>query len=111
MQNELVQYQDAGMSVLEMSHRSKEFSKIISDTESLLREMMDIPSNYKVLFLQGGATGQFAAIPLNLIKRSPNQSADYIVTGIWSSKAASEAKRYGKVREVFPRLKSFSGII
>jgi phosphoserine aminotransferase len=82
------------MSVMEMSHRSKAFEGIIGDAEASLRELMNIPDNYKVLFLQGGASQQFAMIPMNLMK---NKVADYINTGQWSKKAISEAKIYGKV--------------
>lgn len=96
--NELTNYQNCGMSVMEMSHRSKEFGDIILEAENLLREIMNIPQNYKVLFLQGGASSQFSMIPLNLFKNS--KQADFIVTGSWSKKAASEAKRYGDVKVV-----------
>lgn len=91
--SELTNYQNSGMSVMEMSHRSKEFKDIITESESLLRELMNIPDNYKVLFLQGGGSSQFAMIPLNLFKQS--KKADFIITGSWTKKAASEAKRYG----------------
>ena len=90
---EMLDYQGTGMSVMEMSHRSKPFDKIIKEAEADLREIMGIPDNYKVLFLQGGATQQFAAIPMNLMK---NRVADYIVSGSWSKKAYKEAKLYGK---------------
>ncbi len=90
---EMLDYQGTGMSVMEMSHRSKPFDKIIKEAEADLREIMAIPDNYKVLFLQGGATLQFAAIPMNLMK---NRVADYIVSGSWSKKAYKEAKLYGK---------------
>ena len=91
--DEMLDYQGTGMSVMEMSHRSKAFDKIIKDAEADLREIMGIPDNYKVLFLQGGATQQFAAIPMNLMQ---NKVADYIVSGSWSKKAFKEAKLYGK---------------
>lgn len=91
--SELTNYQGCGMSVMEMSHRSKEFKDIITEAESLLRELMDIPDNYKVLFLQGGASSQFSMVPLNLFKES--KKADFIITGSWTKKAAAEAKRYG----------------
>jgi len=106
----MLNYNDIGYSILEMSHRSSEFTKIINESEKLLRELLEVPSNYKILFLQGGATGQFAAVPLNLINRNPNKKADYVVTGTWSSKAVEEAKKYGNIREVFPRLKPFTHI-
>ena len=95
-QNELLDYKGTGQSVMEMSHRSKEYQEIIDEAESLLREIMDIPENYKVLFLQGGASTQFAMAPLNLAK---NKKADYVVTGQWSKKAMAEAKRFIDARE------------
>lgn len=91
---EMLDYKGTGMSVMEMSHRSKAFEGIIGDAEASLRELMNIPDNYKVLFLQGGASQQFAMIPMNLMK---NKVADYISTGQWAKKAISEAKIYGKV--------------
>lgn len=91
---EMLDYNGTGMSVMEMSHRSKAFEGIINDAEKTLRELMNIPDNYKVLFLQGGASQQFAMIPMNLMK---NKVADYIVTGQWAKKASQEAKIYGKV--------------
>ncbi len=94
---EMLDYQGTGMSVMEMSHRSKPFQKIIDDAEADLRELMNIPQNYKVLFLQGGAYQQFAAIPMNLMK---NKVADYIVTGQWAKKAWQEAKIYGQANAV-----------
>ena len=92
---EMVCYQDSGMSVMEMSHRSPVYEKIISDAESLFRQVMNIPDNYKVLFLQGGASTQFAAVPLNLL--SENGKADYILSGQFSTKAYQEAQKYGDV--------------
>ncbi|MDH5602382.1 MAG: 3-phosphoserine/phosphohydroxythreonine transaminase [Cyclobacteriaceae bacterium] len=97
-QAELVDYKGCGMSVMEMSHRSKEFIGITESAEKNLRLLMHIPDNYKVLFLQGGASTQFAMVPLNLMSKS--KSADYINTGAWSKKAISEAKRYGTVKVV-----------
>lgn len=91
---EMLDYRGTGMSVMEMSHRSKAFEGIIGDAEKTLRELMNIPDNYKVLFLQGGASQQFAMIPMNLMK---NKVADYISTGQWAKKAISEAKLFGKV--------------
>ena len=96
--DEMLDYKGTGQSVMEMSHRSKEFGAIINEAESLLREVMNIPDNYKVLFLQGGASSQFAAIPLNFMNGSGK--ADYIVTGQWAKKAAAEAARYGEVNIV-----------
>ena len=84
--------QGTGTSVMEMSHRGKEFISIASEAEADLRTLMDIPSNYAVLFLQGGATTQFSAIPLNLA--GPNDVIDYLVTGAWSKKAAQEGAKY-----------------
>ncbi len=89
---EMLDYQGTGMSVMEMSHRSKPFQNIIDTAEADLRDLLGIPENYKVLFVQGGATTQFAAIPMNLMK---NGVADYIVSGSWSKKAWKEAKMYG----------------
>lgn len=97
-QEELICYHDTGMSVMEMSHRSKDYEKIIGEAEELLRELMEIPSNYKVLFLQGGASSQFAMVPLNLFRGS--KKADFVNTGMWSKKAIQEAKRYGEIRVV-----------
>lgn len=95
---QMTNYEGCGMSVMEMSHRSAEYEAIIGRAESLLRELMNIPDNYKVLFLQGGASSQFAMIPLNLMKNS--KRADYVITGQWSKKAASEAAKYGSVNKV-----------
>ena len=86
-------YRGCGMSVMEMSHRSAMFQKIIDEAEADLRDLMGIPDNYKVLFMQGGAALQFSAIPMNLMK---NGVADYIVTGQWAKKAYVEAQKYGK---------------
>lgn len=91
---EMLDYKETGMSVMEMSHRSQAFKEIIETAEADIRELMNIPDNYKVLFLQGGASQQFAMIPMNLMK---NGVADYIVTGQWAKKAAAEAEKYGKV--------------
>ena len=92
--DEMLDYNGTGMSVMEMSHRSKDFEVIIQDAERNLRELMNIPNNYKVLFLQGGASMQFAMVPMNLMK---NRVADYIITGQWAKKAATEAEKFGKV--------------
>ncbi len=91
-QAEMLDWNGSGMSVMEMSHRGKEFMSIAAEAEADLRELMAIPDNYKVLFLQGGASSQFAMIPMNLL--GAKKSADYINTGAWSKKAISEAKRY-----------------
>ena len=90
---EMMDYQGSGMSVMEMSHRSADFQKIIDEAEQDLRDLMKIPDNYKVLFLQGGASQQFAAIPMNLMK---NKKAAYIITGQWAKKAYQEAQKYGE---------------
>ncbi len=95
--DEMMDYRGCGMSVMEMSHRSKAFETIINEAEADLRELMQIPDNYKVLFLQGGASQQFAAIPMNLMK---NKVADYIVTGQWAKKAYQEAQIYGKANKI-----------
>ena len=92
---ELLCYGSSGMSVMEMSHRSADFEPIIAGAEESLRKVMNIPSNYKVLFLQGGASTQFASVPLNLL--SEHKCADYIVSGQFSKKAAAEAKKYGDI--------------
>lgn len=96
-QKEFVCYGSSGMSVMEMSHRSKAYDTIIKEAEADLRELMNIPDNYKVLFLQGGASQQFAMIPMNLMK---NRVADYIVTGQWAKKAYQEASLYGKANKI-----------
>ena len=95
---EMLDCNGSGQSVMEMSHRSKEYQAIIDECEALLRELMNIPDNYKVLFLQGGASTQFAMIPLNLMNGSGK--ADFIVTGQWANKAYQEAARYGEARIV-----------
>ena len=95
---EMLEYGESGQSVMEMSHRSKEYQAIIDAAEADLREIMNIPDNYEVLFLQGGASTQFAMIPLNLMTK--NGKADYIVTGQWANKAYKEAAKYGVAREV-----------
>ena len=94
---EMLDYKGCGMSVMEMSHRSQVFDDIIKEAEQDLRDLMHIPDNYKVLFLQGGASQQFAMIPMNLMK---NKVADYIVTGQWAKKAYQEAQKYGKVNKI-----------
>ncbi len=96
--DEMLDYQGTGQSVLEMSHRSAAFDKIIKDAEALLREVMNIPDNYKVLFLQGGGSTQFAMTALNLMNKS--NKADYIITGQWAKKAYQEAVRYGDAKAV-----------
>ena len=95
---EMLDYQGSGQSVMEMSHRSKVYDAIIKEAEALLREVMNIPDNYKVLFLQGGASSQFAMIPLNLMTKSGK--ADYVITGQWAKKAYKEGARYGEAKAV-----------
>jgi phosphoserine aminotransferase len=95
--DEMLDYRGCGMSVMEMSHRSKVFDDIIKEAEADIRTLMNIPDNYKVLFLQGGASQQFAAIPMNLMK---NKKAGYIITGQWAKKAFAEAKMYGEAVEL-----------
>lgn len=97
VQSELMEYGTSGMSVMEMSHRSKDFEKILHGALDSLRRLMDIPANYRIIFVQGGASQQFAAIPMNLMK---NRVADYINTGNWSNKALKEAQIYGKVNVI-----------
>ena len=94
---EMLDYRGSGMSVLEMSHRSKTYQAIIDEAEADLRDLLNIPDNYKVLFLQGGASQQFAMIPMNLMK---NKVADYIITGQWAKKAWQEAQKYGKANAI-----------
>lgn len=94
----LPNYQGCGESVMEMSHRSKEFKAILADAEQNLRDIMNIPDNYKVMFLQGGGTLQFAMVPLNLLRKSGK--ADYLITGSWAKKAAKEAKKFGDIKIV-----------
>jgi len=95
---EMLDYQGTGMSVMEMSHRSKAFTAIITSAEETLRQLMNIPQNYHVLFLQGGGSSQFAMVPLNLLNKS--KKADYVNTGSWAKKAISEAKKYGEISVV-----------
>lgn len=95
--DEMLDYKGCGMSVMEMSHRSKYFEEIIQEAEKDLRDLMNIPDNYKVLFLQGGASQQFAAIPMNLMKK---KEADFIITGQWAKKAFQEAEIYGKANVI-----------
>ena len=94
---EMMDYRGTGMSVMEMSHRSKAYQQIIDEAEADLRQLMNIPDNYKVLFLQGGASQQFAMIPMNLMK---NRVADYIITGQWAKKAWQEAQKYGTANAI-----------
>lgn len=95
--DEMTDYRGCGMSVMEMSHRSKMYETIIGEAEADLRELMAVPANYRVLFLQGGASQQFAMVPMNLMK---NRVADYIITGLWAKKAYQEAKLYGQANAI-----------
>ena len=95
---EMLDYEGCGQSVMEMSHRSKVFDKIIKDAEKLVRELMNVPDNYKVLFLQGGGSSQFTMVAQNLMNK--NNKADYIITGQWAKKAWKEASRYGDAKAV-----------
>ena len=105
---EMMDYKGSGMSVMEMSHRSKAYETIINEAEADLRELLNIPDNYKVLFLQGGASQQFAMVPMNLFK---NRVGDYIITGMWAKKAYQEASLYGKANAVASSSdKTFSNI-
>ena len=97
-QKEMVEYGKAGMSVMEMSHRSKDYEEIINSCEALVRELMNVPDNYKVLFLQGGGSSQFAMIPMNLGNK--NKKCDIVITGQWAKKAAQEAERYITVNKI-----------
>lgn len=97
-QKEMVEYGSAGMSVMEMSHRSKDYDDIIKGAEKLVRELMHVPDNYKVLFLQGGGSSQFTMVPMNLGNK--NKKCDIVITGQWAKKAAAEAERYIKVNRV-----------
>jgi phosphoserine aminotransferase len=97
-QNDMLDWNGSGMSVMEMSHRGKEFMSIAAKAEADLRKLMSIPDNYKVLFLQGGASSQFAMVPINLL--DDKSEADYLLTGQWSKKAIAEAKRYCKVNVI-----------
>ena len=97
-QSEMVEYGKSGMSVIEMSHRSKDYEEIIFGAEKLVRELMNVPDNYKVLFLQGGGSSQFAMVPLNLATK--NKKADYVITGQWAKKAAQEAEKFITVNKV-----------
>lgn len=98
VQKELLNYDGSGQSVMEMSHRSKEYQKIIDEAEANLRELMRIPDNYKVLFVQGGGTLQFAMVPMNLLRNS--KKADYVITGTWAKKAYKEAGKFGDIRVI-----------
>ncbi|XP_024883650.1 probable phosphoserine aminotransferase [Temnothorax curvispinosus] len=106
VQEELLAYGNTQISILELSHRSNDFKKVIDDAQATLRDILNIPDNYKTLFMQGGGTGLFAAIPMNIM----NGTADYLITGSWSAKAAKEAAKYGKVNMVLPKVTKYTEI-
>ncbi|XP_012276769.1 probable phosphoserine aminotransferase [Orussus abietinus] len=108
VQKELLSLENAKVSILELSHRSNDFKKIIEDAQASVRSLLNVPDNYKILFMQGGGTGLFAAVPLNLMYKTG--SADYIVTGSWSAKAAKEAAKYGKVNMVLAKQSKYTEI-
>ncbi|KAK9496764.1 hypothetical protein O3M35_013044 [Rhynocoris fuscipes] len=108
VQKEFLAYGSTGISVTEMSHRSSHYENINNNAQKTLREIFNVPQNYKILFLQGGGTGLFAAVPMNLMGRTG--TADYIVTGSWSAKAAKEATKYGKVNLVLPKTDKYIDI-
>jgi len=95
IQDELLNFAGTHQSITEISHRSPEFTEVVNSTVAKARKLLKIPDNFKIIFMQGGGTGQFAAVPLNLLSRSGK--ADYIVTGSWSAKAVKEAAKYGKL--------------
>jgi phosphoserine aminotransferase len=107
-QQEFVNWQQQGCSIMELSHRSKAFIKVAADAEQDLRDLLSIPSHYKVLFMHGGGRGQFSAVPLNLLKAG--QTADYIVSGAWSKSAVEEAVKYGQINAQDIRLKTPAGL-
>jgi len=109
-QRELLCHPLSNVSVTEMSHRSPEYAEINNGVQRKLRNLLNIPSNYKVMFMHGGGTGQFAAVPLNLLNTSSSGVADYFVTGTWSSKAQKEAAMYGKTNLVLPKTTSYTSI-
>lgn len=108
VQKDLVEHGTSGMSVMEMSHRGNAYVALHNDTLALVKELLDVPDNYKILLMQGGGTGLFAAVAMNLMGKTGK--ADYIVTGSWSSMAAKEAARYGMVNYVVPKQDKFAGI-
>ncbi|KAJ1374435.1 hypothetical protein KIN20_037122 [Parelaphostrongylus tenuis] len=102
---ETVNFRGTGIGILELSHRSKEFAELLQETKEILRKLMKIPDEFEILFMQGGGTGQFAAVPLNL--KGDHEFADYVVTGAWSSKAAEEGSKYIRVKKVFTPSKPY----
>ncbi|UJR09972.1 hypothetical protein I4U23_014196 [Adineta vaga] len=110
IQSEFLDYNGSGSNVMELSHRSTAFAKIIEEAERDIRELLTIPDSYAVLFLQGGATAQFSAVALNFLNLKPSQTADYLVTGYWSEKAVKEAEKFGKVNWVVPKTSKYQGV-
>lgn len=108
IQKELLDYGGTGMSVMEMSHRGGDYKKIHEHTQQMAKDLLAIPDNYEVLFFQGGGTGMFAAVCMNLMGKTG--TADYMVTGSWSAKAAKEAEKYGKVNRVVEKPAKFTSI-
>ncbi|CAG9795220.1 unnamed protein product [Diatraea saccharalis] len=108
IRNELTDYEGTGISLLETSHRSQTYMKLNTEVQEVVRRLLNVPANYKVLFLPAGGQGEFAAVPLNLMSRTG--TADYVVTGAWSEKAAKEAKKYGKVNLVVPPTNRYTGV-
>ncbi|XP_072758974.1 LOW QUALITY PROTEIN: phosphoserine aminotransferase [Anoplolepis gracilipes] len=107
VQKELLAYGNTQISILELSHRSNDFNNVINNAQATLRDILNVPENYRILFMQGGGTGIFAAVPLNILKTG---TADYLVTGSWSAKAAKEAVKYGKVNMVLPKTTKYTEI-
>jgi len=107
-QSELLDFAGTHSSIAEISHRSPEFLEVMNSTIAKAKQLLKVPDNYKILFMQGGGTGQFAAIPLNLMSRTGK--ADYVVTGTWSAKAIKEASKYGKVNMVVPKMESYGKV-
>ncbi|XP_076324514.1 phosphoserine aminotransferase isoform X2 [Tachypleus tridentatus] len=108
-QDELIHYRDHGVSVMELSHRSTQFSTIMQEAKKDLRDLLNIPENYDILFLQGGGTGQFSAVPMNLCATT-DSVADYLITGSWSLKATKEGEKYCRVNKVLPSLDAYNGV-
>ncbi|XP_044738638.1 probable phosphoserine aminotransferase [Chrysoperla carnea] len=108
VQKEMLSYGGKSMSLMEMSHRSAEYLKINNDAQQAIRDLLNVPNNYRILFLQGGGSGLFAAVAMNLL--GITGEADYLVTGTWSSKAAKEAEKYGKVNLIFPKTEKYQDI-
>uniref|UniRef100_A0A0K0E2I1 Phosphoserine aminotransferase n=1 Tax=Strongyloides stercoralis TaxID=6248 RepID=A0A0K0E2I1_STRER len=109
--NDFHNFNDTGLALFEHSHRSSEFASFLQETVELIKELMEVPDNYEILFMHGGGTGQFAAVPLNLIGNDEEDGvADYLITGAWSKKAAEEGSKYVKVNKVIPDTKSYTTV-